>query len=242
MTDEEIWYFKYNGFYCLPERLPINLIERLNQTTQQALGEMCEPIVWETGMSRRPESIRRLSKIIERHAVYLEAATQPMILDALKGVLGPHIELLTNKHNHLMIRPPGSDIVPWHSGEETYDPVLIAALIYLEESTLENGCIRLVPGSHMRPFQQDRRPQTSFYESPLYYRSVPMPMPQGGVLLFNDCCFHGATANTTDKSRRSMTLGYSSHDAHGVLKDDPEKILVCGSRIYTGHPHPFPQT
>jgi len=166
--------------------------------------------------------------------------TQPMILDALEAVLGPHIELVTNKHNHLMVRPPGSDVVPWHSGEQPYDPVLITALIYLEESTLENGCIRLVPGSHMRPFNQDRRPKSEFNESPFYHRALPVPMPQGGVLLFNDCCFHGAGANATSQSHRSMTIGYRAHDAHDVLKDDPEKILVRGEKVYTGHPYPFP--
>ena len=36
-----------------------------------------------------------------------------------------------------------------------------------------------------------------------------------------------------------MTLGYRSHDAHDVAKEDPGKILIKGEKIYTGHPHPF---
>ncbi|MDA0747701.1 MAG: phytanoyl-CoA dioxygenase family protein, partial [bacterium] len=81
-----------------------------------------------------------------------------------------------------------------------------------------------------------------FLESDLYNKSLPAPMPRGGVLLFNDCCFHGSGTNNSNRSRRSMTLGYRAHDAHDILKEDPEKILISGEKIYTGHPHPFPAT
>ncbi len=237
MTDEDIWYFRHNGFHRLAECLDVDLLRRLNEETSAQVAAMQEPIVWEEDLPKgRPECVRRLSKVLHRAEVFLEVALHHAILDALEGILGPNIELITNKHNHLMVRPGGSGPVYWHAGEEPWDPTLITALVYLEESTLDNGCIRLVPGSHQRPFPWPRRPGKDFHQSPLYSRSVPIPMPAGGVLLFNDCCFHGAESNRTQGSRRSMTLGYRAHDAHDVLKDDPEKILVRGERIYTGHP------
>ena len=241
LSEEDIWYFRYNGFYRLPELLAGDLIDRLNDVTDMQISGLVEPIIWESTKSRTPTDIRRLSKIVERNSAYLEAASYPIVLDALQGILGPNIELLTNKHNHLMVRPAGSFPVPWHSGEEPYDHLLITVIIYLEESTLDNGCIRLVPGSHMRPFNCTRRPKPdSFQESDLYYRSVPMPMPKGGVLLFNDSCFHGSDKNRNHQSRRSMTLGYQAHNVHNVIKEDPEKILLRGEKTYIGHPHPFP--
>ncbi len=240
LTEEDIWYFKHTGFHRVAETLPNDLVDRLNEATSHHVAEMIEPIVWEDKESRRPESVRRLSKILQRDPAYLEAATQPFILDALEGYLGPNIELLTNKHNHAMVRPPGSFRVPWHSGEEPWEPTLITALIFLEESTVENGCVRIVPGSHQRPFSHKRRPRGDWYEAEQYCRALPVPMPRGGILLFNDCCYHGSDVNQSSESRRSMTLGYRAHDSHDVLKDDPEKIIVRGERIYSGHPHPFP--
>lgn len=238
MTDEERWYFLENGFFVARGRLPDDLLDRLNAVTDLQIERMVEPIVWEEGVPRSPESVRRLSKILHRDPVYLEAATDPLVLDALEGILGPNIELVTNKHNHLMVRPPGSDVVPWHSGEEPYHPTLVTALLYLEESTVENGCIRIVPGSHRRSLTRPRRPEERFRECDLYYRSLPVPMPRGGVLLFNDCCLHGADVNQTDRSRRSMTLGYMAHSPHDVVKDQPERLLVRGERAYIGHPVP----
>ena len=241
MTEEDYWYFKHNGFHRVAGTLPADLVERLNRVTEAQIDARAEPVVWEEGEGRRPEDVRRLSKILQRDQVYFEAATHPLVLDPLEGILGPNIELLTNKHNHLMVRPPGSDHVYWHSGEEPYEPTLVTALIYLEAATLANGCIHLVPGSHMRPFRRPKRPGGGFADSPLFHRALPVPMPRGGILLFDDCCYHGSGINDSKGSRRSMTLGYRAHDSHDVLKEDPEKLLVRGERIYTGHPHPFPQ-
>ena len=153
LSDEDIWYCKQNGYHRLSKLLPEDLIEQLRDTTDKQIEAMKEPIVWETPKTRTPLSIRRLSKILDRDPIYYEAATHPFILEILENIIGPNIELLTNKHNHLMVRPPNSDVVRWHCGEEIYDPVLFTALIYLDESNTENGCIRLVPGSHQRPFR-----------------------------------------------------------------------------------------
>ena len=180
MTEEDLWYFKINGFYRIPEALPAVLVGRLNGATDEQIEEMAEPIVWENKDTRTPSAVRRLSKALNRDRVYQEAGSQPIILDALEDILGPNVELLTNKHNHVLVKPSGAYPVPWHSGEQPYDPVLITALIYLEEATTENGCVRIVPGSHNRPFRKDRRPQKQrddFQDSENYFRSVPIPMP-----------------------------------------------------------------
>ena len=241
LTEEDLWYFDRTGIHRVPETLPDDLVERLNAVTDEQIRGMIEPVVWEKSGSREPDDVRRLSKVLSRDRSYLHAATHPCVLDPLTSILGPNIELLTNKHNHIMVRPPGSEFVYWHSGEEPYQPALVTALIYLEESTLDNGCIRIVPGSHRRPFRRPRRPGGEFETSDLFTKSLPVPMPRGGVLLFNDACFHGAGTNNSAVSRRSMTLGYQAHAAHDVIKEDPEKILVAGERIYIGHPHPFPK-
>ena len=239
MTPEDIWHFRHTGFYRLPAPLPADLLRRLNHATRAEIAAMRQPLVWEKEKEGTPDGVRRLSKILERQTVFMEAATFGPLLEALAAVLGPDVELLHNKHNHLMVRPPGSAEVEWHSGEEPYHPRLVTALVYLEESTLENGCIRLVPGSHQRPFAWPRRPRQPFEDSPLHPRSLPVPMEAGGILLFDDCCFHGAGPNRSAGSRRSLTLAYQAHDVHAVGKDEPEKTLVRGERTYVGHPHPF---
>ena len=94
MTQEEAWYFRHNGFHRVARPLPRKLVARLNAVTDEQIATLAEPVVWEIGTtSRTPQDVRRLSKILARNPVYLEAATHPIVLNALAGVLGDNIEL-----------------------------------------------------------------------------------------------------------------------------------------------------
>ena len=83
-SDEDIWHFQHSGYYVVPQTLPEALIARLNAATDRELAAVREPIVWEKGDGRDSRDIRRLSKILQRDPVFMEAATQPFLLDALE--------------------------------------------------------------------------------------------------------------------------------------------------------------
>jgi phytanoyl-CoA hydroxylase len=252
LTPQEVWYFHHNGFIVPPGRLPDDLLDRANAQTDHEVAERIEPVVWAADWrdpSRRV--LMRLSKILLRAPVYYEIATHPAILDPLESLLGPHIELLTNKHNHLMVKPPGAPPVRWHYGEPFSQPRLITVIVPLGDTTLENGCLRFVPGSHMNPLEPDPHRmdtsrmrhinETPFHETDLYRLSVPVPLKRGQALLFNDSLWHGSDINDSDEDRRSMTLAYVAHTLHDVHKDDPERLLVRGQRAYSGHTLPGPE-
>jgi len=40
LSDEDLWYCKQNGYYRLPEPLPDDLIDRLNQATDREIATM----------------------------------------------------------------------------------------------------------------------------------------------------------------------------------------------------------
>ena len=85
-TDEDLWYFKTIGYYRVHQTLPEDLIDRLNQTTDIQIENMVEPLVWEDENNRRPETLRRLSKIFSRDPVYREASSHPIIDFLLKHI------------------------------------------------------------------------------------------------------------------------------------------------------------
>ena len=252
LSPQEVWYFRHNGFIIPSTRVPDELLDRANAQTDHEVAEQIEPIVWAAD-ARDPTRrvLNRLSKLLLRAPVYFEVATHPAVLDPLEAILGPHIELLTNKHNHLMVRPPGSPPVSWHYGEPYSQPRLITAIIPLGDTTIENGCTRFVPGSHVNPLEPDphrtdvarmrRVNELPFQETELYRLSVPVPLRRGQVILFDNSVWHGSGVNATDQDRRSMTLAYVSHVLHDTHKDDPEKLLVRGQRAYSGHARPGPE-
>lgn len=78
-----------------------------------------------------------------------ELATHPAVLDAVEDVLGPdvlvHSASIFSKHPHT------PDYVSWHQDGYYWEldaPRLVSAWIALTGSTAENGCMRVVPGSH----------------------------------------------------------------------------------------------
>jgi ectoine hydroxylase-related dioxygenase (phytanoyl-CoA dioxygenase family) len=232
LSTRDVWLFRHVGFTVAPGRLPDDLVDRLNRVTGRHVAEQIEPIQWATNVhDPGTRQVDRLRNLLARDPVYVEAATHPVVLGPLQDLLGPNVELLTNKHNHLLVRQAGSPPVVWHRGEPLYAPLLVTALVYLGESTTHNGCVRVVPGSHLDPTMpadyriepaERRRP---FQEVDFYRQSLPVPMPRGGVLLFNDALYHGSDVNWSDEDRRSMTLGYMASAA-----EDLDSILVCGER------------
>ena len=59
LSNEDLWYCKQNGYYRLPNLLPDNLIDRLNEATDCEILSMCEPIVWEDTDARNDSSYLR---------------------------------------------------------------------------------------------------------------------------------------------------------------------------------------
>jgi hypothetical protein len=156
LRPQEVWSVRHNGFSIPGARVPDELLDRADAQTDHEVAERIEPVVWAAD-ARDPARrvLDRLSKLLLRAPVSYEVATHPAVLDPLAAILGPHIELLTNKHNHLMVRPPGSPPVGWRDGEPCSQPRLLRAIVPLGDTTIENGCTRFVPGSHRNPLEPD---------------------------------------------------------------------------------------
>lgn len=78
-------------------------------------------------------------------------ATHPRILDAVEQLLGP--DVLIHSSTIFKKRPYEGTYVSWH--QDTYfmrldKPDLVSAWVALSDSNRENGCLRVVRGSHRR--------------------------------------------------------------------------------------------
>ena len=233
LTPEEIWLFHHNGFLVVEDRLDAETLERLREACDRNVREMVEPIVWEAGDERRPDTVRRISKLLDRDPVFMEVAASDAILEPLADLLGPNVELLTNRHNHLMVRPPGSEVVPWH--HQVWGIPYVSVLVYLDGSTWENGAVRVIPGSHRFPFPRAHRfTPEEIAADPLFRQYVTAPVPAGGLLIFYDHLLHSAGPNRSAGPRRSMTLAYCAVDELGSAQP-PNRICARGERVYAGH-------
>ena len=97
----------------------------------------------------------RPSQLAQAHLYYdwvYELATHPRILDLVEDVLGPDVVVWSASFFTKPPHDPG--YVSWHQ-DATYWGLdlseVTTAWLALSDSTVENGCMRTVPGSHTQP-------------------------------------------------------------------------------------------
>ena len=101
----------------------------------------------------------------------------------------------------------------------------MAAWMALDPADEENGCLRVVPGSHQLPLLCAEKADTtlSFTDVgvpvPAGLEPVSVPMAPGDVIFFNGLLIHGSPPNTSaDRFRRAITGHYIGASARRVAK------------------------
>ena len=152
----------------------------------------------------------------------------PQVLDAVEDLIGPDILCWTT---HWFIKEPRSpQYVSWHQdsnywGLETKD--LVSVWVALSPATVESGCMRLLPGSHLGPpmphvdtYAEDNiltRGQTilDVDES----RAVNVELETGDAALFAYEIAHASHPNRSDDRRIAVVLRYMPPSARQTLAD-----------------------
>jgi ectoine hydroxylase-related dioxygenase (phytanoyl-CoA dioxygenase family) len=173
---------------------------------------------------------------------YYDLMMNPLILDAVESLIGG--ELFANPVYNARPKVPkvAAGAVPWHQ-DKSYWPgananPVITVWIPLVDSNLENGCLHIMPRTHMRrvlPFHNEQVTGTGYLETdedhlPPGARIVALPLEAGGALLFNDRCLHMSTANNSDHVRWSVDLRYQPTDQDPMPQYGPG--FLARSRIH----------
>ena len=112
----------------------------------------------------------------------------------------------------------------------------MAAWLALDACDEENGCMRVVPGSHEWPIMCTAQADTSASFTsvtvpiPEGMEAVPVLMEPGDVLFFNGSLVHGSYPNTSkDRFRRSLIGHYIEDRAEQVTKFDQPVLRMDGT-------------
>src|SRR5205823_3156900 len=128
-------------------RLPEATVATLRETIWRDIQAEAEPL-----QRDREGRVVRISDLLDRDAIFREVGTSPLVLDPLESLLGPNIELIKNRHNHATLRTnsatQGDSL---HRDVRQWSRTICTVLFYLEETTVENGCTLVVPGTHLFP-------------------------------------------------------------------------------------------
>jgi phytanoyl-CoA hydroxylase len=152
--------------------------------------------------------------------------TSPRLLAVVEDIIGPEIQSNPVQHIRMKLPAPArtqastdglNAKVPWHQDNGVVLPEADAATILtvwlpLNEATIANGCLQVVPGSH-RGALVPHCPGPFGAEIParLVAQDVglPLPMRAGSLLLVHQRTVHSSLDNSTvDGVRISLDLRY----------------------------------
>lgn len=158
-----------------------------------------------------------------------QALFHPPLTGALGAVIGPDVKCMQSM---LFLKGPGKPGQPWHQDETfipTHDRSLTGVWIALDDATIENGCLWVLPGSHASGALYPTRPldDPRFDGSPVAVfpddetRALPLPLSTGGVVLFHGHLLHQSLPNTTASTYR-RALVFHCMSARSPLPWDDE--------------------
>jgi ectoine hydroxylase-related dioxygenase (phytanoyl-CoA dioxygenase family) len=149
----------------------------------------------------------------------MDLARDPRILDIVEIALGPNIQLY---YSQIFMKPPNRGAkAPWHQDFAFYAHTradLLNVHIYIDDSTVENGCLRVVPRSqrlgilnHFKDgvFAGELEGDTSQYDE----QEILLPMKAGGMVMWHTMTLHRSYQNKSTKQRRALVLAYKNPEA-----------------------------
>jgi phytanoyl-CoA hydroxylase len=155
--------------------------------------------------------------------IALEALKEPRIVDALTRVIGPNVKAMQSM---LFIKSEGKPGQAWHQDEHfipTRDRSLTAAWIALDDATIENGCLWVIPGSHRRgvlyPDEEQDDPRFDCTREAFGFPytdedAIPVEIPAGSALIFNGYLLHRSLENSGKHGyRRALANHYMSAES-----------------------------
>jgi non-heme Fe2+,alpha-ketoglutarate-dependent halogenase len=160
--------------------------------------------------------------LLDRHfdqAFLWELATNPRILDCVESLIGPDFLLLAT---HFFCKyGPDDKFVAWHQ-DATYwglePPKALTVWYAVDDSDVENGCMRVIPGSHQGGLRVHGKAEAHGnllsinQEVPVTAEeersAVDLILHAGEASIHDGWLIHGSLPNRSHRRRCGLTLRY----------------------------------
>lgn len=161
----------------------------------------------------------------------------PRLVDPVCGLLGEDAAALwTDKIN--LKRPREGSGFRWHQDSPYWGHAcqhcdrLPNVMVVLDDANEENGCFRVVPGSHRDGFLPGIQDETRL--GPLFTRpdafdesaQKPFVVEAGTVVFFDSHIVHGSQPNRSDRKRRAMVFTYQP-PGHAMFKAEGVRQIAA---------------
>lgn len=232
LTPAEQENFRRDGYLILRGFAASVQVENLRRVAEEHLSREIAPLEYEADLhypgaptSRAAEggrTVRRLLQAQGRHPAFTDWLNQPELLTCLHQLLGPQVLMPLAHHNCIMTKQPRfSSDTGWHQDIRYWSferPELINVWLALGPEREDNGCLRLIPGSHLLQFKATQFEDATFFRADLpenqalLAQAVTAELDAGDVLLFHCRTLHSATRNFSNETKFSAVFTFCAGD------------------------------
>jgi phytanoyl-CoA hydroxylase len=222
-------FFRENGFLVLQDGVEKSTVDRLcKETAEICRGERGEisGLIPASPDATDDDVMRQYLCIHFPHKVsgpMYEALSEAATVDVLTRVIGPNVKCMQSM---LFIKASGKPGQAWHQDEfyiPTRDRSLLGAWIAMDDATVENGCLWVIPGSHKHGIlwpqhqQRDARFDCAGEATSFPYSdddAIPVEVKRGSIVFFNGYLLHRSLPNYAPGGfRRSLVNHYMSAES-----------------------------
>ena len=258
LDEEGKRFYDDNGFIVLDRALSEDEVNSLNAETTRLCRNLDGKIEGAPPAAADLSDEEVLRDILCIHfphklseAMY-QALSQPAVVQALTTVIGPDVKCMQSM---LFVKAAGKPGQAWHQDEDyipTRDRSLIGVWIALDDATVENGCLWIIPGSNKpgvlwkQEWHADQRFDCAFVSRGFPYTKkdeIPVEVKKGTVVLFNGYTLHRSLPNRAKGGfRRALVNHYMSASSLLPWKYEPDMpsgtmdyrdiVLVAGNDPY----------
>jgi ectoine hydroxylase-related dioxygenase (phytanoyl-CoA dioxygenase family) len=251
ITDADIQQYRKDGYIVVPGVVSGEMLGRMRAAIADILGGAAGVAasdgVFDLEDSHRPDRprVRRIKLPHRLRPVFAEVLESEAILGVVTALIGPDVRLQTSKLN---MKSAGIGApVEWHQDwafyPHTNDDILAIGLM-IDDMTLENGPLMVIPGSHRGPVFSHHAggrfcgaidPGTTGID---FSSAVRLTGKAGSMTVHHVRLVHGSDLNRSGADRRFLLYELTAADAWplaGTLSPFTDLAEYDG-RMITGRP------
>jgi len=236
LSPEEVAYYNQNGYLLHNKQL-------FSAEKMRTLTQIFEEQLEQKGSKLSDE----LDTPHFRDERLLDFLLADEVLDLVEPIIGPNIGLWSS---HFICKDPYvGRATPWHEDSaywrgriSSFDKI-ITVWLAIDRSWKENGCMRVIPGTHNNGFSDYENADSAFNLFATQIKNVKeedavyFELERGECSLHDSRIIHGAEPNKSPYRRCGYTMRYFSTEAQVIPEANPgfKVWLARGKNIAGTH-------
>lgn len=254
ITEYNVSFYAAYGYLIAPGLVSKEEIDALKKETAAIFRGACGYVDGMLPVSVDEPDSEVLKKYVAIHfphkisKVIYDFLFNKKIVDVLTKIVSPNLKCMQSM---LFVKGPGKAGQAWHQDEfyiPTRDQSLVGAWVAIDDATVDNGCLWIIPGRPGYMMQRVKNESNEYADvdtidvSKYEAQMIPVEVKSGSVVFFNGYTLHSSLRNKTAHNFRTALVNHYMSaesmlpwDQDGKLpatEDLRDIVLVAGKDPY----------